>query len=349
MAGTTFPPWAAIAPNNTIGALMKYFIAFVLLVLSITSFADTQCSLQISSPASSLYTFGTVKIDEISGTYIWFAAEVGNITPADPQEISSTSFNYNTLYRVTDSAGSAWYFRFSGEWFDSASTQRTAFYAVQWSGGQYPVLPGYYKIESVSAPRPQAGPLRFSTIGDSMTWFQNAQSFRCLIASYLPGYAFIGSRTDSFGYGHDGHGGDSSGQVIARLSLVPVSDVYFLLIGANDGGYTPADTANNIGVIVSSLLQKNQNAKVYISTLPPRNDQYTDVTLQRNDAIRAWYAAYTGGGNVTLIDLSSAITSVPSAIQRYISSDEIHPNPDGYDLISKVLALAVKSQSATSN
>lgn len=325
---------------------MRVFVVFFVFIFSSYCLSAQQCTLQIGSQPTSQYVFGTVSVDEFSSSYIWFSQEVGNIVPADPQEISSTSFNYNSLYRVTDQAGAAWYFRFSGEWFDAEKTMRTAFYSVQWSNGSFPALPGRYKIESVSAPRQQPGPIRFSTVGDSMTWYGDAQSFRCMLAASLPEYRFIGSRTDSFGYGHDGHGGDNTGEVIARMTIIPVSDIYLLLVGSNDGGFIPSDTAKNIKKIVDGFLLKNSAAHVYVSTLPPRGDQYSAITLQRNDAIRAWYATYTLKSHVTLIDTDEAFRSIPNPIPRFISNDGIHPNYNGYELLTKIVSEAVNTQSA---
>jgi lysophospholipase L1-like esterase len=327
---------------------MKLFISALLLFLSVNCFSAQTCSLQIGALPKSLYVFGSVNISEISGTYIWFSPEVGNIVPADPQEISPYSFNYNSLYRLTDQSGATWYFRFAGEWFDSGNTNRTAFYAVQWAGGKWPSYPGRYVIETVDDPRPQSGQLKLTTIGDSMTWFGDAQKVRCLLSSYLPNYSFVGSRTDTYGYGHDGHGGDNSGEVIARMKIIPVSDVYMLLIGSNDGKYTPDETAQNIGVIVSGLLQKNGSAKIYISTLPPRGDQYSDVTVLRNNAIRSWYQSCFCSGSVLLVDTDKAMRAIPNSLSRFISSDNIHPNPEGYDFITKLMSAAVRTQSMVS-
>jgi lysophospholipase L1-like esterase len=325
---------------------MKFILGILFLLVNLSCVAAQQCTLKVSLPAKSLYTFGYVSLEEISSTYIWFAAEVGNIVPANPQEVSSTSFNYNTLYRITDQSGNAWYFRFNGEWFDWGSSGRTAFYAVQWADGRSPVLPGRYLIESVNAPRPQSGARSLTTIGDSMTWFGDGQAFRCLMAAYLPGYRFTGSRTDSYGFGHEGHGGDNTADILARLSVVPISDAYLLLIGANDGGYIPADTAKNVDRIVGQLLQKNRSAQIYVSTLPPRGDQYSTVTNQRNAAIRAWYDSYSLNKNVTLVDTDDAMRAIPDPVARFISPDRIHPNATGYDIISQLISAAIKTQSA---
>jgi len=283
---------------------------------------------------------------EISGTYIWFAQNVGDIVPVDPSGRSTDTFNYNTLYRVSDQKGGVWYFRFSGEWFDQAKTHRSAFYAVQWADSKWPVLQGKYLIDSVSAPRPQAGPMTFATIGDSMTWFGQGQYFRCKLAAKLPNYRFIGSNTDSFGYGHDGHGGDNTTEVLARLKDVPPSDVYFLLIGANDSGYAPSQTANHISKIATRLLAKKQGARVYIATLPARGDARAGIELERTAEILSWYRRCACHNTVKLIDIGAAMRRTPDALSSLIMPDHIHPNLDGYRLISRLIAAKVSDQSA---
>lgn len=325
---------------------MIRFLCALVLLFSSSVFAGPQCSLQLGQQATSLYMFGTVKIAEIAPTFIWFDSEVGNIIPSDPQQISPTSFNYNSLYRLTDQAGAVWYFRFSGEWFDSANTQRTLFYAVQWAWGKYPVFPGRYTIETIDSPRTQTGPIRVSTIGDSMTWFGDAQSLRCRLAAYLPGHSFIGSRTDSYGFGHDGHGGDNTADILARINAVPVSDIYILMAGSNDGGYTPEETAQNIETITDRLLDKNGNAKIYVNTLPPRGDQYADLAPLRNAAIRNWYSLSMKKNNIILIDTDMAMNAIPGAMSRFISADKIHPSKEGYDFITKFESSAINSQFA---
>lgn len=325
---------------------MRYLFAFFAMLLSFNCFSAAQCTLQLGQQASSLYVFGSVKVAEISKTYIWFDQEVGDIVPDDPQQISSTSFNYNSLYRLTDQSGNMWYFRFSGEWFDSLNTHRTAFYSVQWAWDRWPANPGRYVIETINSPRTQNGSVRLTTVGDSMAWFGDAQYLRCALASYLPNHSFIGSRTDSFGYGHDGHGGDNTREIVARISSVPVSDIYTVLAGNNDGDYAPSETAQNIGLIVEKLLEKNSSAKIYVSTLPPRGDQYAEMTALRNSAIRSWYSACSKKNNVTLIDTDMAMRSIPGALSRFISIDNIHPNPEGYDFIAKLISAAVRTQFA---
>ncbi|QAY85411.1 SGNH/GDSL hydrolase family protein [Pseudomonas arsenicoxydans] len=326
---------------------MRFYACLVLFFVSLSCFSAQQCTLQVSSTAKSLYAFGYVNFDEFEESSIWFSPSVGNIVPSNPQEISPTSFNYNTLYRLTDQFGGAWYFRFSGEWFDSGNTQRTAFYSVQWSGGQRPTAPGRYLIESVDSIRTQLGALSLTTIGDSMTWFGDAQSLRCYLSAYLPNYKFTGRYTDSFGFGHEGHGGDATSDIIARLPGMAVSDAYFLLIGANDN-LSPVDaTSRNIGVITDNLLAKNKNAKIYIGTLPPRGDEYADSSVSRNAAIRGWYSTYKNNNSVTLIDINEAMNSVPSPVLRFISPDRIHPNLIGHDLIAQMVSSAVKSQGVT--
>lgn len=180
------------------------------------------------------------------------------------------------------------------------------------------------------------------------------QRFRCELAKRLTGFQFIGSNTDTFGYGHDGHGGDDTTEVLARLHRVPASDAYFLLIGSNDGDLTPEETAWKIHRIVKGLLGKKAGSHVYVSTLPVRGDKHASLAPKRSAAIRKWYAGCDCHQHVTLVDMSAAMADEKDALKRFIMPipDLIHPSPEGYRFISGLIAKAVlagdKNLAATS-
>jgi lysophospholipase L1-like esterase len=329
---------------------MRLFASILLAVWSVAAVAGGHCALRIGENPVVLHDFGRMRIAEFAPTYIWFDKTAGNLVPSDPQAVSANTFNYNTLYRVQDNGGDSWFFRFPGEWFDSAKTHRTAFWGVQWADGKYPQVPGNYQVSSVSAARPQSGKRTLVTIGDSMTWFDNGQSFRCKLAEKLPGYRFIGSHTDSFGFGHDGHGGDNSYQTLQRINEVPTSDAYFLLIGSNDGGMYPKGTASNISGIVKALLRRGNRPHVYVSTLPIRGDKLAYLVHERNAAIRQWYAACGCHATVTLIDTHAVMQREPGALAKYINPapDLIHPSPAGYDLLSDLSARTITDEDSVS-
>ena len=325
---------------------MRVVLSVVFSLWSAIVLASGACSLKIGPSPKLLYRFGAIPVAEVAPTYIWWARGAGDLMPSDPQGHSQRTFNYNTLYRLTNNTGESWYFRFWGEWFDSAKTHRTAFYGVQWANGKYPLIPGEYKVSSVYDPRPQIGRKTFSTIGDSMTWFNNGQAFRCDLASKLPNYRFVGSNTDSFGFGHDGHGGDNTYQTLQRIGEVPTSDAYFLLIGSNDGGMSPRRTAENIANIIKHLLHRGNRPHVYVSTLPVRGDKLAYLVHKRNAAIKTWYASCGCRANVVLIDTHAAMQRKPDALARYINPapDLIHPTLAGYDLLSDLIAHAVTDE-----
>lgn len=324
---------------------MRFLLSIFLALWSVVALANDECVLRIGSSQRVMHDFGHVRVAEVAPTYIWWSKEAGNLVPSDPQGHSQGTFNYNTLYRLTSASGGSWYFRFWGEWFDSAKTHRTAFYGVQWADGKHPELPGDYRVSSVDAPRPQAGRKTFATIGDSMTWFNHAQKFRCDLASKLPHYRFVGSNTDSFGFGHDGHGGDTTYEVLRRIGKIPEADVYFLLIGSNDGGMTPKETAANIKKIVSMLMHRGSRSRVYVSTLPVRGDKQAYLVPERNEAIGHWYTSCECHASVKIIDLRAAMMNTPDALERYIdpAPDLIHPNQAGYDFLSRLIADTVTS------
>lgn len=317
---------------------MKKLAALILLTFALGVHAE--CTLKMSSDPVTLHNFGRTHLTEFRDSYIWFSPDAGNLLPPDLQGHSADLFNFNTLYRLTDWLGRTWYFRFAGAaWFPDK--QRMGFYEVAWADGKRPNSDGHFRIEAVESPRPQTGGKTFATVGDSMVWFGEGQDFRCSLAQALPGYRFVGSNTDHYGYGHDGHGGDSSGEVLARVKDVGPADVYFVLAGSNDGGYHPDGTARNIAGIVTALLGKKADSRVIVSTLPVRGDQYADLVPKRNAAIHAWYAGCACHDRVTLIDTAKAMASEHNALKRFIMPDQIHPSPEGYRFLSGLIAATV--------
>lgn len=320
---------------------MRVLFFIMALLCSCAALSDEFCRLEVGGNPKILHSFGTIRLQEISGTYIWFDASAGNLMPADVQGLSSDTFNYNTLYKVTDVNGQSWYFRFSGQWFDSNKTQRTAFYSVEWNNNDFPQLGGDYTIESVLAPRTQTGTVTMATVGDSITWFNKGQRLRCELSKKLPKVKFVGSYTDSYGYGHNGHGGDGSLETLLKIKQVPASDYYLVLIGTNDNDGMAKITIKNIADIIDSLLVKNKTGKIVISTLLPRGDQYDHRASLVNQEIRKWYKRCSCSKRVILLDLDRAMRKEHD-IREYISEDHIHPSEKGYEFIGDMVSSTIK-------
>src|SRR5699024_10965573 len=80
----------------------------------------------------------------------------------------------------------------------------------------------------------QTGQNQIAIVGDSITWTNNGEAFRFKLAYHDPNLNFIGTHTDTFGFGHEGEGGNTTLDVINRLPRIIASDNYLVHIGTND-------------------------------------------------------------------------------------------------------------------
>ncbi len=295
----------------------------LLLVLSMFTSAcyATACELLITPPAYVKTDYGMITLSATGSNYIWLSPAMGDKTAI---------FNYNDLYEVTDSIGSR-YFRLNGRVYNHTGTGQTFIYDLAYGFGVQPPA-GTYRLKSYSNARPQVFGRTIDTIGDSITWWQYGRYLRCLMRDSGLKYDFSGNNFDDFGFQHDGNGGAKTSDVLANMSSIPVSDSYFVLIGTNDNT-TASDTADNIIEISEQLHSKNACAKIYISTLLPRNDNFNTL----NQSINTLLKNYTGWCNkCQLVDLGGYVYGKPSW-QSYFMADGLHPNMSGYSLIASYL------------
>lgn len=177
------------------------------------------------------------------------------------------------------------------------------------------------------------------TIGDSITWTRDGTKLRCTLDEKGIAYDFVGTYLDPYGYRHDGHGGDSTNIVLSRIDLIPKSDTYFILLGVNDinnKSSTPQKTHDNLMLIASKLFDKNQHAKIYISTLLPLDKEENIY----NEEVNRLLKSYLPCKNCELIDLGAHFSSQPN--WKELLLDKIHPNSEGYRIITDYLAQHIK-------
>ena len=175
-----------------------------------------------------------------------------------------------------------------------------------------------------------------STIGDSIIWYGAGGHFRGLLDRALPEFIYTGSRTDNHGYGHEGEGGDSTRDVIDRLPYIESADNYFLLIGTNDR-FDESETINNIVTIVSSLLSRDSDSTVFLSTILPRmRDLDIDLrNIRINQEIRSFVDSY-GSTRLKLVELENKFRVIDG--WESLLQDGIHPNLDGYKAIVRIVS-----------
>lgn len=284
-------------------------------------------------------------VDDIS----YFKNELGNIF--------ITKSNYETIWISLKSPVNFWhvnsddmyvlinnttvnYLRFNslnGGIYDGDSVKVSH---ISWAFPQVGIQ-GKYLIKSYLSERKPHFSKTINTVGDSLTWGGYGRYLRCLMRDNGLNYDFSGSHTDTFGYRHDGEGGNTTTQVLNRINKIAPSDYYLLLIGTNDWmeNLTPEESVNNIKKI-SSLLNAKNDGVVYISTLLPRLDKFN----QRNQEInKLLLSSAVWCDKCILLDIGNSFSELPN-YKAYLT-DKVHPNLEGYKELSKIIVTLLSHKS----
>lgn len=311
----------------------KVLVLFIFSFMNI-SFANDfdskyQCSLELQDNLTASYnSLGIFQLDAMSKNHIWFDSKEGDVRDSKLYDRNIKNFNFDGLYKVSNDKG-VWFFRFGGQAFNSDGSNRTLFYDLQWASNLSPKDSGDYQVEVTTLSEDTDKNNTFTMIGDSITWWQRGEYFRCRLENIGFSRKFIGSRTDIFGYGHEGEGKDNTTDVLERIEHIVDSEAYFLLIGTNDRD-APLKTYQNILKIVSLLAKKDTTKVVYVSTLLPRNDEFDHRNNEINKLLRA---SNYGHEKMKLIDLGAAFKSYGN--WEILLADGLHPNDAGYEFLVK--------------
>lgn len=297
-------------------------LLFLIIFLIHPLFASTSCELLINEPAYLKNNYGSINFTAFNSNEIWINASSGNI---------SSYFNFDDLYEVTDSVGSR-YFRLDGIAYNPSGTNQTYIYDIAYGFGVIPPA-GNYILKSYSTTRKPIFGRYLATIGDSITHWEYGRFMRCLMRDAGVMYDFSGEFTDVFGFGNEGAGGNNTQDVLNRMSSIVIADTYFVLIGTNDYALlTPSQTVANIQQIAQQLKIKNPCAKVYISTLLPRND-INNSNVQAINQLLLASASFCP--NCFVIDVGGQFNALPN--WKSLLMDTIHPNYNGYVALSSII------------
>lgn len=288
-----------------------------------------QLNLDLTFEPTVLYNLGTYQVDQTTKSSIVFNQNAGNITDPVLYDRIQNNFNFDNLYRVTTQSGKIYYFRFGWGLFDVNSVLRY----VQWANGNMPSETGIMKFDLVSQEIVQTGNIEISTVGDSITWSGEGEALRIKMAVSNTNLKFVGSRTDTYGYGHEGEGGNNSQKVIDRIPSIKPSDNYFVLIGTNDR-ISPEQTLSNIKKIAAGLLTKKINTTVYFLTLLPRNDIYDEKNKTINDLLRTWITTEKNT-QIKLLDIEPDFRNIVN--WQKLIPDNVHPSAAGYDQLARII------------
>ncbi|MGC1472664.1 MAG: SGNH/GDSL hydrolase family protein [Psychroserpens sp.] len=287
-----------------------------------------------------IHKLGSYQI-KINKSKIYFNKIHGNISSPLKYSNLYTEFDFNNTYEIKDSLSNTYYFKFG--WV-SFKENETMFSNINWIDDNRPKeIDGFsdFEFSVVNIDYIQFGNISLCTIGDSQTWWSNAQNLRKFINQSYPNLIFIGSNTDVFGYGHEGEGGNSTYQLIKRINRIPKADYYTLLIGTNDWKNDIETTFINIVEVTESLTKINSNAKIlYLTPIPTENEERDSFNTNLKDKL---VFNFKENKNVVVIDLGNEMRKNDNWKSDYLSYDGLHQSIQGVQLMGKLIAMNLKT------
>jgi lysophospholipase L1-like esterase len=288
----------------------------------------TSCELLINAPNYLQSSLGQINFSSFSSTQIWLDKSMGDMT---------SNFNMNYDYEVVTLNGS-YYFRLNGIAYSPTGTNQSYIYDIAWAFNMVPPTSGTFTVNAYQSTRLPIFGRYLATIGDSITHWEYGRYMRCLMRDAGVMYDFSGEFVDVFGFGNEGQGGNNTQYVLNRMNSIVIADTYFVLIGTNDYAVlAPAQTIANIQLIVQQLKIKNPCAKVYISTLLPRNDIYNSNVQAINQLL---LAAPSFCFNCFVVDVGGQFNALPN--WQSLLMDSIHPNYNGYVALGTIINSLIK-------
>ncbi|MCW3111057.1 MAG: hypothetical protein JWQ09_5563 [Segetibacter sp.] len=273
----------------------------------------------------------------ITDNYILFDSVYGNIDAPLRYKRDLNDFNFDGLYKVINNKGQAYYFRFG--WVEYKNS-KTIFSNVKWLNGSLPES-GKYKILTVDLKLKQQGHISLCTIGDSQTWWNEANNLRLYLNNNFPDVYFVGSRTDINGYPHEGEGGNHSNQVLARINYIPKADYYSLLLGTNDWQGKIDSSFDNINRICNVLLTKSPKSKIlYLTPLPTTNKIRDEFNIKLQGMLMN---SFITNKRIMIIDIGNKMRENANWAQEYLLNDGLHQNQEGVKLMAEMIAGKIKS------
>lgn len=286
----------------------------------------TIAPMTVDNPILPINDMGVYSFDQFALSYVWMSASMGNVVQY---------WNPDYLYEVD-----GYYLRTNALAYlnyNNTGVYKTYIYNLQWNNNLFPPTAGNYDVLFGYSARRLVCGRSLCMIGDSITWANYGGWWRNLLRENGVLYDFAGQHYDPFGFQHSAEGGNSTSDVLARLSAIPAANAYFILVGTDDR-YTDngATTFANLQSIVSQLRARDCCNTVYISTLLPRNDSYNTQNSLVNNMIKAgvWdsrtHVVDSGGLFTNLLNNNTWATLTIDGV--------LHPSLYGYELLSSLIA-----------
>jgi lysophospholipase L1-like esterase len=211
------------------------------------------------------------------------------------------------------------------------------------------LLAGAVAVHIGTANAESNGGIRVMPLGDSITYGTGDPGgyriglWQRLVANNYT-VDFVGSQSNgpaSLGdHDHEGHPGWQISQIDANIvSWLNTYHPHTILlhIGTNDVVQNPAGAADRLATLLDHITSTAPIAEVFVAQIIPLGWTSTDL-LAFNNAIPAIVATRVAAGkHLHLVDMYHALTTAD------LSSDNIHPNPGGYDKMAAVWYAALTS------
>ncbi|MBW2961522.1 SGNH/GDSL hydrolase family protein [Mesonia aestuariivivens] len=321
--------------------LVRFSSSFILIVLISCSFSNSKNEFEkLPNSIKVIDTVGTYFI-KVKGNKLEFSSKHPKITNPLLYNDNLRDFNFNGLYRISDKEGNTGFFRFG--WINYAEN-KNIISNLNWFYNDFKLDQEFkeYIIESIKIDKEQQGKLRICTIGDSQTWWSEASILRKQLHILNPDFFFVGSNTDIFSYPHEAEGGDSTGELLARINKVPEADYYTLLIGTNDWQEDISESFNNIKRIIAHLLQKSPNAKIfYLTPLPTANRERDKFNKKLKENVLTFIE---NNNHISVVNIGEKMRDEKNWKSKYLTADGLHPNKEGVYLMAKQITSAINYQ-----
>jgi lysophospholipase L1-like esterase len=198
-----------------------------------------------------------------------------------------------------------------------------------------------YREINAALPLPAAGESRVVFMGDSITDFWQQPRF----GGFFPGKPYVDR----------GISGQTTAQMLLRfradvVNLKPKAVV--ILAGTNDiSGNTGPMTNEAIQANIASMgdiAQANGVRVVLSSILPvsayhnPAAPQTTTRPMARILALNEWMKSYAAAHGCIYLDYFSAMVDADGVLREELSSDDLHPNAKGYEVMAPLAQAAIE-------